>query len=76
MGYPKLFIHDPSRSLGNTAPVLFEKRLGYIIVQWRVKIGQNHLLGILTHMIKGILGKPKPFSLQGENLLFGTKILN
>ena len=73
---PKLFIHDPSRSLGNTAPVLFEKTFRVYYCAMEGKDWTESSLWYTDSYDQGYSWtKPKPFSLQGENLLFGTKIL-
>jgi len=73
---PKLFIHDPSRSLGNTAPVLFEKTFRVYYCAMEGKDWTESSLWYTDSYDQGYSWtEPKPFSLQGENLLFGTKIL-
>ena len=73
---PELFIHDPLRSLGNTVPVIFGNTLRVYYCAMEGKDWTESSLWYMDSYDQGYSWtEPKPFSLQGENLLFGTKIL-
>lgn len=73
---PELFIHDPLRSLGNTVPVIFGNTLRVYYCAMDGKDWTESSLWYMDSYDQGYSWRePKPFFLQGENLLFGTKIL-
>lgn len=74
---PKILIHDPFRSLGNTIPIVFDETLRLYYCAMEGKDWTESSLWYIESYDKGFTwSKSNVFSLHEDNLLFGTKILS